>query len=409
MLNEKLYIEDLILHLAGVVPIDDDIDPPKLEISDINLIHSFGKQIVRNLGFTDRQYDLAKRKIDDYAEYFSFITEDIEEVKNSTRIPLRQIDRSRWIKIVENSKGDYEIAVRFTFQKKLISSLEDIRRAINDKGSYDKETKVHSFEYSEMNLFTIVQAFEGKNFDLGDNVKDIFNKLNELDPGDYIPGVYDFKIKNLHPNGEKLLVEELGEPTTENMLLYKDRTLRYGLGYVDNDANVDTTSLSAKIAHRIRTNISVNSTKVNFDELLLSLENLQRLPLLILVSLDRCYDTIVEMQQYVKNLIPNEQVSVMFRLDNQGEGVHFNDYIREQKINNKLDTNTKIVYCLDTKLPKPVLNSQWKPNTIILNDSKPVGTRKVVDCYSSNDLIIHYYDSQVPTHYFYRTDIEEIV
>lgn len=404
MLKEDLYLEDLILHLTGTYPIKEDMEPPCLDKSDINLLRSFSSQIVRNLGFTDRQYDLAKRKIDDYADQFLFLS-NIDEIKNQTRIPLRQIDRSRWIKIVENSKGDYEIAVRFTFQKKLISSINSIKQSLDNKGSYDSETKVHTFEYSEQNLFKIVNAFKDKNFVLDSTVSSIYDKLDNLNPEDHIPGVYNYEIKNLNSEGTKLIVNEIGDPSANNILLYQDRSLKYGLD-VAHKLNLD--NLSAKIASRKHSNITINSTKVNVDTLLLALEELRRFPILILLPAEHCHDIIIEYQNYIRNLINNEDVSVIFRLDNQGEGIYFNEYIRLQKINNKVDFNTKVVYSLDNKIPKPLLNSDWKPNTILLHGARPVGGRKVVDCYTDSDLIIHYHDGLAPLHYFYRNNVEEV-
>jgi len=406
MLKENLYIEDLILHLAGyAAAVDGEVEPPKLERSDINLIQSLGKQIIRNLGFTDRQYELAKRKADDYADHFSFIP-NLEEVKKKTRIPLRQIDRSRWIRIEENSKGDYEIAVRFTFQKKLISSIEEIRRKLSDKGTYDKESKIHRFEYSEHNLWEIVNAFKDNHFELDDLVKEIYEKIDSFNPEDYVPGVYNNNIKNLHSNGVKSIVDELGPVDNNNLLLYKDRSLKYGLS-VELESTEDT--LTYKLANRKHPQVQIGNEVHSFDNILLALNELKRFPMLILVPLETCYDSIVEIQQYIQNLISNTEVSVMFRLDNQGEGLHFNEYIRNKGINNKLDKNTKIVYTLDNKIPKPLLSNGWEPNTILVyGNSRVPSTRKVLECYNDKDLIIHYHDEMVPMHFFYNRNIELI-
>lgn len=405
MLKEKIYIEDLILCLAGLAHIDESKEYPKLMTGDHQLIDSLGKQLIRNLGFTDKQNELAKRKVEDYRGYFSFIP-NLEEVRNRNRISIREIDRSRWIKIVENDKGTFQISVRFTFQKKLISSLDEIRRNIKDKGTYDKQSKTHFFEYTERNLFEIVEAFKGKHFDLDDTVQEIYEKLSNLKLEEHIPGVYDYKILNLHPSGVKMLTDELGEPDEDNILLFKDRSLKYGLSHIDNLPN--TESIVFKIANRNHPNVVINSDTIKLDTLLLSLEDLQRYPILILVPVDQCFDVISEFQKYIKNLIADDQVSVMFRLDNQGEGIAFNEYVRQHRLNNKVDSNTKIVYCLDNKIPKPLLNSSWRPNTVLLHGARPTGGRRVVECYSDVDLIIHYHDGQLPVHYYYRQELEVI-
>lgn len=406
MLKENLYLEDLILHLSGMYPITDTTEVPALDKSDISLIQSFAKQIVRNLGFTDRQHELAKQKVYDYADTFSFL-ENLKDITDRTRIPLRQIDRSRWIRIEENDKGDFQIAIRFTFQKKLISSIEDIRRNIQDTGLYDKENKIHRFEYSEKNLYEIVKAFEGKNFELDELTSNIYNKLTALTADNHVPGVYDNTIKNLHPNGVKAIIDEIGEPSSDNLLLYKDRSLKYGL-QVDGVV-ADDNSLAYKIAKRKVINLQVPSHTYRLDTLLLALEDLKRLPILILVPQESCYDSIVTIQEHLDNLISHKDISVMFRMDNQGEGIQFNEYLKQKQINNKVDSNTKIVYTLDSKVSKPLLNSGWNPQTVLVyGNNKIPGTRKVLECYTDNDLIIHYHDELIPTYHFYRREFELI-
>jgi len=402
---QEIYIEDLILCLAGVAPIDDSIDLPTIKSSDYSLIKSFSTQIIRNLGFTDRQFELAKRKVFDYEDYFSFVN-NLDVVASRHRIPLRTIDRSRWVKIIENDKGDYLIAIRFTFQKKLISAIAQLRKALSDKGVYNKETKTHMFEYSEHNLYEIVNALKDNNFELDDLVQEIYNKIKDFKLEDYVPGVYNFEIKNLHPKGKEAILKELGPPSNENILLYKDRSSKYSL-YIDHTTAQDN-SLASRIANRKSLNVRINSDTIKLDSVLLALQDLDRFPLLVLLAKETCYDQLISMQEYVRNLIPSEQISVMFRLDNQGEGIHFNNYVRDQKINNKLDSNTKIVYTLDSKISKPLLNSDWDPKCILLQETRSHNVRRIFEYFSNKDLILHYQDNKIPMDYFYRTFIEEI-
>ena len=44
--------------------------------------------------------------------------------------------------------------------------------------------------------------------------------------------------------------------------------------------------------------------------------------------------------------------SVLFRKENQKDGRHFNDYVKTQKINNKLDINSEIVYINNKKIQR---------------------------------------------------------
>lgn len=377
-----ITVEDYIEVLAGVQSGGDSIN---LDRSDYNLIGSLARQTFKGIPYTDRQCDLAKNKIIYYKDQLNltdFTVNDLDKL----RMPLREIDRSRWIKLEETSQGE-SIAVRFTFQKKLISALEKL--SIKPY-HYDKVRKIQYFLYSEKSLFDVVNAFKDRNFDIDPGVQDVYDKINLFNKEETVPGLYNYKLKNLPESATKLIIEELGNPSQNNVMLYKDRSLKYGINVTYTG---ETNSLESRIATRKEPNISLDSNTINVDTLLLALENLKRHKLMVLVASgdnNSCYDDVVQVHEYIKNLIQPSEVSVSFRLDNVSDGLEFNRYIRREGINNKVDNNTKVVYNLNNKLPKPLYNSNWIPDAIILlNSNGYIATRKVLDCYPNVDLIIH--------------------
>ena len=387
-----ITLEDYIETLSKI---QDGAETVKLDRSDYNLITSLARQTFKGTPYTNRQRDLAKSKVLTYKAQlqesgFSVSDEEL----NTLRMPLREIDRSRWIRRVEHindyDKGPF-IAIRFSFQKKLIDSLNRIGSRINRSLHYDKINKIQYFAYNERNVYEIVTAFKDKNFEIDSEVQEFFDKICEFTEENYLPGVYNYQIKNLPKIAVTELTESLGEPCNDNILLYQDRSLKYGLNVVEDNEHDD--SYEYKIANRTEVLVSVDPKKLPVDKLLLTLENLKRTKLLIVVPLTSCYDTIVELQQYFKNLVPANNVSVTFRLDNVGEGVEFNEYIKRERINNKVDKNTKVVYNLDNKVPKPVFQSKWQPDAIVVMGSDNFfNSRHVIHCYPSTDLIIYYTD-----------------
>lgn len=377
-----ITVEDYIEVLAGVQSGGDSIN---LDKSDYNLIGSLARQTFKGIPYTDRQCDLAKNKIIYYKDQLNLTDFTVNDLDN-LRMPLREIDRSRWIKLEETSQGE-SIAVRFTFQKKLISALEKL--SIKPY-HYDKVRKIQYFLYSEKSLFDVVNAFKDRNFDIDPSVQDVYNKINLFNKEETVPGLYNYKLKNLPESATKLIIEELGNPSQNNVMLYKDRSLKYGINVTYTG---ETNSLESRIATRKEPNISLDSNTINVDTLLLALENLKRHKLMVLVASgdnNSCYDDVVQVHEYIKNLIQPSEVSVSFRLDNVSDGLEFNRYIRREGINNKVDNNTKVVYNLNNKLPKPLYNSNWIPDAIILlNSNGYIATRKVLDCYPNVDLIIH--------------------
>ena len=421
MLN-KITCESLIFFLAGTQPIE-DLPWPRLERSDYNLINSLSRQLAKSVGFTDRQYVLAKEKIDHYASSFEGI--DIETAKETLAIPLREIDRSRWIKIVEYPGANrvYEaenspfIAIRFTFQKKLIDSLDSMKKGLNsEEWEYDKIEKIHYVRYSEQNLYKIVNLFKDKNFELSKEVEEIYEKLDALKSENYVPGVYNFEVKNLPPVGIKMLEQETGMLNSDTLYLYKDRSIRYGLEYFDEEelnksfANLDNTT--KLIANRTSRSVAIQRDDITIDDIVLSLEKLNRLPMLIVLPSSEAHDVLVTMQQSIRNIIPSQDIAVMFRMDNTTpDGAHFNEYLRKEKINNKLANNTKIVYTLDNKVPKPLLQSGIELMSLLVysSHSSVYAVRKVLDTYTNKDLIIHYVTKETKsTRFFYDRSVQEL-
>lgn len=407
---DTITCETVIHFLAGTREIP-DLEYPKLDRSDYNLINSFSRQLSRRVGFTDRQYELAKTKIDYYADQLPGL--DIERIKETLELPLREIDRARWIDIDEEK---LEILIRFTFSKKLINNIERLKKHIsNEQWNYDKANKTHIVKYTERNLFDVVESFKDKNFELRPLVKELYEKVTAFDVEDYVPGVYNYQVKNMSNKGIEFITKELGNPTRDNLLLYRDRSIRYGLEHFDEDLDEiikQSNSLESAIANRQTKSVIIHKEVVNIEDLILALENLNRLPVVIVLPNAEAHDTLVTIHDRIKNIIPTKNICTMFRMENDNsDGSYLNEYIKKEQINNKLAFDTKIVYTLENKVPKPLLKANFDPMCLLVVSvgSSPLALRKLLGCYEDKDLIIHYNskDSR-SSNYFFDRNIETI-
>ena len=367
----------------------------RIDSRDKNLIGSLAVQVLKNIGLTDRQLGLAKKKIDEYAVLLKELGVDAEQAKQKVVLPVRELDRSRWIKF-DTSDDILKITVRFLFAKKLISAIEELKQHISkDQRTYDAESKTWTFDYTESNLYNIVNIFKPYDFELDPAVLNIYNQLCGLNAEDVVPGVYNGKVKNLPDAAVKMLQDELGELDSDNLILYKDRSIRYGLHFFDQDSlNASTgkvSELATKIANRLMPSIAIEHSRVAIENIVLALEELNRLPLLIVVP-SQTPEDIVNIHKSLKNIIPEEQTTVMFRLDNTDAGAPVNAWIKENRLNNYLDSSIKIVYTIDNKVPKPILRSGWQPRAIlsVAESWVLVSMRRILNYYADQDLIIHY-------------------
>lgn len=408
MLNEAYTVEDYLELLVGFRN-----ESFKLETTDISILHSIARQIAKGIALTDRQHSLIKNKLLSYKSQFEEKNyNNLEASLDVLRLPLREIDRSKYIKIVENSEVyntvPYEshkqdrlwIKIRFPFSKKIIVLIEEIKfKILNEEYYHKKGTHEHFFLFTEKNLYTVVKALKEKSFDIETDIIEYYEKLEQMNNNkkDYIPGIYNFKLQNLDTKAIEYMISSIGEPTRENLSLYIDRKDQFGLEHFDDDDYINSvnslTTLSQKIATRNSSIVFVSSKKYTLNQLVESILELYRFPLLVLIPNSHQTMHLSNIHNAFNGIIHSESSSVLFRLDNaDDEGLRFNSFIKEHSLNNPVDSDTKIVYTDITKMPKPLIKSEWMPNAVLLLES--IRLQSKVEGYLNNcDLVIHYDDT----------------
>lgn len=382
-----------------------DVERKQLQSSDVNLIQSLGRQVLRGTPLTDRQYDLAVVKCNDYYNILHEFGIDKTMFEN-LRMPLREIDRSKWVRKVEY-KGEDTLAVRFTFNKKLIEVLEATRAR---EKAYDRESKIHYFPYDEQSIFEVLQILEGKNFEVEESVQNVYGELLQMNNNkkDFVPGIYGFKLKNFTDKAVDIMVSDIGEPTQENLPLFADRKKVYGVSHIDeNDLEESVKGLNIltkKIIARNKTHVFVNSKTYNYNMLAETILELFRYPVLVVCNSKFKLDDIQPFYETFKGVFQEDDFSVLFREENNtAEGQEINNYIKHKKLNSPLDTMSKVVYINGDKVPKPLLASDWKPRVVVLSGSK-MSNLKLKAYLNECDLIIHYDTDISPFH----RDVEKI-
>jgi hypothetical protein len=379
----------------------------QIESSDQTFLQSIGRQTLKGTGLTDRQYIAVKEKIEKYQDQFSALEYNIDLSFENLRLPLRQIDRSRWIKIIER-KDQLWIGVRFIFQKKLISKLEDLKR-VSSESEYDAENKVHYFLFNESNAYKVVSIFIDAGFEIQQELLEYYNKLEHMtnNKKDFLPGIYGLNLKNLHDKSLEYAISSIGTPDLDNLCRFYDQRERLGLYHFD-ESDLDQsvrqlTTLSNKIVKRKQNQIIVSPNEYPVEQLAESILELYRFPLLITLSEKNSYNELSMFHRVFNGVIPNESCSVMFRLDNS-VGSDFNEYIKINNLNNLVDKSTKIVYISSSKVPKPLLQADWHPSAAITTYSG-YGAGKVDTLLDALDLVIHYDNESSP---WKRNRIEKI-
>ena len=403
-MKQSNTIERCLEILAGYDEIH-RVDPEQLKSSDVNLMQSLGRQVLRGTPLTDRQYELAIVKCKDYYNILFDFGID-KTVFEKLRMPLREIDRGKWVRKVKH-KEEYCLGVRFTFNKKLIELLEKTR---NKEKAYDRELKIHYFPYNEKTIFQVLQLLEGKNFEVEESIQHVYKELLQMNNNkkDHVPGIYGLKLRNFSSKAINVMIEDIGEPTEKNLPIFADRKNIYGVEHIDEqDLNKSVQRLNVltnKIIRRKATQIFINKSKYNYNMLAESLLELFRYPILVVCNDQFKLNDIHPFYETFKGVFQEDSFSVLFREENDtAEGQEVNNYIKNKKLNAPLDSNSKLVYIKGDKIPKPLLVSTWKPRAVVLSGSK-MSNGKLRTYLNECDLIIHYDTDISPFH----RDVEKI-
>ena len=397
-------IEDCLEHLVGYHARMDDL-PYDLHEDNVKVIRSVAKQVYKGKALTEKQFYMCNKILQDY-----YVTEfhkngiDITEAVHEHREPFRQVDKSFWIKIVrqkdyvQNSTDEKRLAIRFPFNRKMIDAIDRLKRLAPDSYSYHEHT--HFFEPTERNITRVVEVANTitANWEISDEIQQVYKECLEYEKTrhNYIPGVYNTEVRNLPDRTMKFLQEEFGDVTQENVHILFDRRFRYGLHHFDNKESLTKhlSPLASALANRKGKFVEVDSNKWSSNNVVDALVQLDRFPLMVVITkvLD-AIDQIKLWNDLFKNVIDTNKTSCMFRLDNQSNG-EFNQYVKDQGLNNNVTPETQIVYVLETKYPNTLQKAGWSPIASLgIANSQRYNSTKVSLAVEDMDLSI-FYNSQ---------------
>jgi len=367
--------------------------------SDVKILSSIARQLDRGIALTDRQYELVKSKLLSETYYHALYIRDVDvdECVKNLKYPLRQIDRTHELKIAKDKTGETILTMRFPFSKKIIDRLEELRRFQRIE-QQKLDTNTHAFPYSTKTLFGLVKIakrFETK-FIIEEQILEIYEQLVDIDndKDNFIPGIYNNELRNIPNLAVTSLKETLGD-VEENLALYYDRRFLYGLDYFEDVSKAISklSILGQKVVNRKDEIIVVDKKTYHLNAIIDVLLELKRLPLLVVCEQDDAYDHLVLMHSIFKNIIPIEEMAVLFRLDSP-KGDNFNSFVKENKLNNMVDKHTKVVYINNIKLPKPLLRSDWKPSSVFSFKNSLGGRLQKVNMYIQTfDFQLYYEDN----------------
>lgn len=368
-----IYVEEYLQHYVENIGVED---------SNKQILESINRQVKKGMALTDRQHDLIVKIMQEKLDGFTG--------NEPVREPLRQIDRSKYITVVdtietfrdrvyESYKQDWQwIKLRFPFAKKTIVSVEKIANTHRQHYYHQKGTHEHYFKLTENTVKDICLEFSKKDFEISEQILELYNQIAEIEksPLDYIPCYVDNQLRNVDLDISDLKPYQV-----------LDRKRQLGLSRVDAEVPA---GIVGTICNRDSSYILIKPSLFSIDNLVSGIVNLDRYPLLVLITPGKELDQMTTVYNAFKNVVDSSQQCALFRVENKNNEYNVNNFIHEKSLNNWLDQNTKIVYIKSDKLPKLLIKEEWVPQSVLSLDS----TRKnsTVTTYVKDvcDLIIDF-------------------
>ena len=348
-------IEDCLELLAGFRKESDNFSLMK---EDYTIMHSIARQVFKGTALTDRQFALMQTKLLAYKDQFD--NADVPLEINKLRHPLREINREKYITL----KND-KIKVRFPFKKSDIMLINEISHKA--KGyNHKKGSHEHFFDYTELNVLNILNRFAGKSFKIDTELVEVYHEMKHMEAQKekYVPGIFDMQLRNVNQSAKELIESDIGKLNDDTFLKYADRKFKYGLAHID---ALEPKNITESIAFRNTVVYESKPSIETLDQLLGSLWQLDRFPMMVILSKDKAELQLHSMLNYYRDILNSDQQSVLFRLDDKNAG--FNHLVKDRKVNNWVDKSTKIVYISKDKLPKLLVNCECKPTVTLCFDS----------------------------------------
>jgi predicted oxidoreductase (fatty acid repression mutant protein) len=336
---------------------------------DAKVLRSLASIITTTSFITENQSRLLLKIIRDNQEKIPMLS---DEMKESLSSPIwsrtfRQVEiiRKFFISAID---GDPCLTIEFTFSSPIRKALQEVSKKVSNL-SQASNGKIYHADLTEKNIVALVEALEPFNFIIDEKIQNHYKIIKSWDRDEVQK---QFLITNIvYPNFEKHITADLGIDTAIDESVIIDRSMRYQ--YFTENAKNFGENLTEIIANRDKTRVWVDKKQHSLTEVIASLIELKRLPVLVV------FDTMVSVK-YIQNLIilseamekngVNDNVGIYFRLSNDDTYKKFNQIVSDKNYNKRLDDQLEVAGVMSGKIPKFFLNTAWRPMSVIALDTR---------------------------------------
>jgi len=354
-----MYVEDLVLELSRMWG--------TVNKADMDILQSFTDQYIDSTGFTEKQSVLALRILKRYENSLSYkLKINIAAFLENPNFKLK-IRKSVMSKSVDIVDGNI-IQVKFPFNENSVKAIREFKAKEHYSTAivWDKDSTSWHFPLSEQNIKFVADLCSGESFTFCEDFQNYIDNIEKIieNAEKYAPMLSiddgDLKILNSPKNMPKIDTEDILEA------VFQARNMGVTLW----DDNINTFLNSTYIDHLVQKFLKNETTKeFSLEPTEMGISALKTIikyngPTLIIIPGGSEYEKTTHMIDILTGIgIPEKNMSILFRLPSE-TGRKFNDFVKNRGLNGPISSETKVVF-ISAKLPKPLLKSGIKFNTII--------------------------------------------
>lgn len=398
-------VEDTLEILAGLIPRLINI---RIDQSERNLIRSLAKQCHNNIALTDKQLELSLKKIAKYKTGLEQNSVDVDSVLNLKllRMPLREIDRSHSITTGINPVSEKPaLVVKFPYSKKISKIWDEVNEKII--GEYVKEKNVHYIAPSEHNLYLLVDRLKDQSFDIDEKIMEIYRNIEDIleNPNKFVPYIDlvedSIVLKNVSRHCREYFDKKFPKIDSSNILAAINELKNCGITHKNPEilkkiSSVTDSEIVKKVLSSTETRFRLSPETHSVSDIAKIVDSLEQWPLLVILEGENtAYEQVTQAYEQLKGKISNKEMTVFFRLNKgQKNSEEFAQFVKDNGLNNYIDSSIKVVFITKTRIPKPLLKADWKPNSAILMSSHDYGKTAAYlndfpTVYYFNDSLLH--------------------
>jgi hypothetical protein len=402
-----MFVEDLILRTAGQGPWLWEQPIALSTPFESNFIQSIATQVDAGEALTEKQAGLALKilgKIEtDLISSFKTKTWDLSNP--SYKQPFRTLSPVMSVNI-DRTANPGKIVVRFPYMENVIKDIKDFKNS-HRIGMTDwvPNQKAWVFSLTEACIQFIQTKLVPQGFKVDEEFVEYVEQIKNIEKNleNHIPMLVLDQDKPKFINVFDSVPQPVGNDIVHALFLarqfgittYSDEISEYI------DKNINNPVTRGLIKSELGTEGLWIDSKIRIVEEFHDLIEYGQ-PILIVIPGGSEYKNLKEWHEFLKKRgISDQDMSVMFRLPNEGKG-DFNLYVRDHKLNNEITGNTKVVF-VSVKIPKPLVKTNIKFNAII-NLGYHLNTHYTMDTLlHSSATLIFFTDTEPKTkRYGYR-------